>query len=102
MAVAAQYRGSVEESTRSMFAFTVYAQVHDWLWSCLLLDFRLVCNIGIWELFQTLGVRHLDQISESALSPLCSSGSLAWLSKVTGKFGASFFPLFTACLVMRS
>lgn len=39
MAVAAQYQDSVEESARSMFTLTVYAQVHDWQWSHLLWTF---------------------------------------------------------------
>lgn len=43
-----------------------------------------------------------DQTSESALCPLCCLGSLAQLSKATGKFGASFFSLFSPCLVTQS
>lgn len=47
MAVAAQQQDNGEENARSVFALAVYAQLHGGLQNCLLLDFCLVCKIGI-------------------------------------------------------
>lgn len=59
MAVAAQHQDNVGGSARPVFALAVCAQFHGCLQTRLLLGFCLLCKIGIWELFQVLGVRLL-------------------------------------------
>lgn len=71
MALGAQHQDKVGEGARSVFALAVCAQLHGWLRSRLLLDLCLVCKIGIWELFQVLGVRLLGtDFSMQIKSPL--------------------------------